>query len=69
MGRWLMNKTSISSNGIVADYFRKNLNKPSRVIIMLGESEGDRFWSRPKQLLGALTDRGCALRPACVTSW
>ena len=55
-----MIKREIIENGLVADLFYEE-HRMSKVIIMLGGSEGGRTWSRIKQPIGLLVQRGYTL--------
>lgn len=52
----------VSHNGLNADLFHDGSGKPRKAVIMLGGSEGGKFWSRIKQLLNPLIAEGyCVL--------
>jgi dienelactone hydrolase len=57
-----MIKTTVSEDGIVADFFHDNTGQPRKAVILLGGSEGGKVWSRLKQIPENLIKRGfCAL--------
>jgi fermentation-respiration switch protein FrsA (DUF1100 family) len=53
-----MIERAVTGNGLVADFFHDGSGQPRKAIILLGGSEGGKFWSRPKQLLQHLVKRG-----------
>jgi len=53
-----MIKRTINQDGIVADFFLPTSEGKRRTIIMLGGSEGGKSWSRIKQVLSRLSERG-----------
>lgn len=55
-----MIKREINENGLVADLFYEE-NRINKVIIMLGGSEGGKTWSRIKQPIELLVQRGYTL--------
>jgi pimeloyl-ACP methyl ester carboxylesterase len=63
-GERLMDRRTISENGLVADLFHDGSGQPRRAIIMFGGSEGGKSWSRRglRQPLNYLLKQGyCVL--------
>lgn len=56
-----MNRRIYDDTGIRADFFYLPSEKPQKVIIMLGGSEGGKSWSRIKKPIDLLVQRGYAL--------
>ena len=52
-----MVKEKLCGSGLAADFFHDGSGRPRPTVIMLGGSEGGKFWSRPKRLLQAFMAR------------
>ena len=52
-----MVRISLCKSRLVADFFHDGSGRARPTVIMLGGSEGGKFWSRPKRLLQAFMER------------
>ena len=52
---------SIANDGLDAEFFRRPSNKPQKAVILLGGSEGGKYWSRHETFIQELIDQGCCV--------